>query len=265
MAAAARDDESRAGPDEGTTLKRALSLLVLAGCASNGPRFELPEGEREPVIVLRENVNLPQFQGDLEPLVLVRDGTMISAAGEARIDAERMDEILAFVVDLQRFFDIDTEAVKLAIHQANSQRASAVAVLNASTTTIEVHLRDRSHVVTVNALKFQAFHHKQIAVLQQLVAIQHRVVREFQIAILGGDDALKRVLAAATEKLAEGRTVTLDHLVSLGRQKNDGTLVALFNPAWSRSYVVISIHPDGTMEARATAQEYAPTQPNGSP
>ena len=140
----------------------------------------------------------------MSPLVSRSGAARLYVPGvEAHIGSKRLQEILLFVLSTERFFDIDTDAVKLSIHQQNSQRGSALAVFNAPTTSLELRLRDRTHRVEVHALEFQATTHANIPSLQRLIAIQRRLIQESGIALLGGEKKLAKVAARASAELQQ--------------------------------------------------------------
>lgn len=251
MAKAARGDphHRRGGP-----LIRALTLLLLAACASKAPRYELPEDG--PVIVL----NSKGAKRAQPPLVIQQDGVMHSAAGETSIEPDQLQALLRFLIEEQRFFDIDSEAVKLAIHQENSQRGSALAILHAPTSILTLNLRDRSHRVEVHALQFEAKAHPKIESLQRLALIQRRIIREFSIALLGGERTAQRLCELASAELAthhpERAPFTLNDLAAAGRRKDD-SLVAHFRrdeSATAFSYVIVLVPVEGEPIAQLAAR-----------
>jgi len=225
----------------------AIALLACA-CATPQTRYERPaEG---PVVRLAskgERVGKP-------PLDLLPDGTMRSGAGETRIDADAVQALLRFIVEDQRFLDIDGDAVRLKIHQENSQRGSALAVLHAPTSVIEVRLKDRRHAVEMHALQFEATAHPKIGALQRLARVQRRIIRVFSVALLGGEARAGELRDAASAELKKhhpGRApFTLNDLAAAGRRP-DGALVAHFRRDESPtkfSYVIVLV--DGEPRAQ---------------
>jgi len=231
-----------------------LAPLLLAACAASAPRYALPEAG--PVVALEsKGAHRPQ-----PPLVIHPDGTMASSAGETRIDPARLQELLRFIIEEQRFWDIDSEAVRLAIHQENSQRGSALAVLHAPTSVLEVRLQDRTHRVEVHALQFEANAHPGIDSLQRLAAIQRRVIQVFSIALLGGEWRVARLRDLASAELRKHHPdrapFTLDDLAAAGR-RSDGSLVAHFRRDESPtqlSYVVVLVPLEGDPQAQLAAR-----------
>lgn len=233
--------------------RRALALCLIAtACAAPGPRYALPEPSGQPVVILSH------AGAGAQPLLqFTNDGQVLTRAGKARIDDGRLQELLHFVLSTERFFDIDTDAVKLAIHQQNSQRASALAVFNAPTTIMELRLRDRTHRVEVHALEFQATTHASIPSLQRLVAIQRRLIFESGVALVGGEkelrDLAKRASKALQEKHPERAPFTTDALVGVGRRKTDGAHVVHFRREESAvvlSYAIVVVPPSGAPTVR---------------
>lgn len=226
-------------------------MLLLAACASPPPRFALPEEAGADVLVLDQRPKSGP-RPRKEPLIrYAADGTMRTGAGEARLEPEELQDLLAYVIDEKRFFDLDTEAIRLKLHQENSRRGSALAVLRAPVSVIEVRLRDRTHRVEVHALQFQANTHPTIAALQQLAAIERKLVRSSSVALLGGTDGAARVLALANEELArrypQRTALALTDLAGVGRRK-DGARVAHFRrdeSAREVSYVIVLLPVDG--------------------
>ena len=229
---------------------RATVLLLLTACAAQQTRYDLPEDG--PVIVLdRKGAKRAQ-----PPLVIKQNGVMRSAAGETSIDSDQLQTLLRFLIEEQRFLDIDSEAIKLAIHQENSQRGSALAILHAPTSVLTLNLRDRVHSVEVHALQFEAKAHPKIESLQRLALIQRRIIREFSVALLGGEQRARRLcdLASAELKLRHPQRApfTLTDLAAAGRRKDD-SLVAHFRrdeTATTFSYVIVLVPNEGESEAQ---------------
>jgi hypothetical protein len=221
--------------------------LLLVGCA--GPsRYELPESA--PVIVLDSKGSRSK------PMVIEPDGTMRSAAGETSIDADRLQALLRYVIEDELFFDIDSKAVKLAIHQENSRRGSALAVFNAPTSILALNLRDRAHRVEVHALQFEAKAHPDIEALQRLARIQRRLIREFSVALLGGETRARELGELASAELRASHPdrapFELADLAAAGRRK-DGSLVAHFRrdeTATTLSYVIVLVPERGEPTAQ---------------
>jgi hypothetical protein len=235
-------------------LIRVLGLLLLTACAAKQTRYELPEDG--PVIVL-DTKGAKRAQ---PPLVIQQNGVMHSAAGETSIDPDQLQALLRFLVEEQRFLDIDSDAVRLAIHQENSQRGSALAILHAPTSILTLNLRDRTHRVEVHALQFEAKAHPKIESLQRLALIQRRIIREFSIALLGGERRAQRLCDLASEELAtrhpERAPFTLTDLAAAGRRK-DGSLVAHFRrdeTATTFSYVIVLVPLEGEPTAQLAAR-----------
>ena len=229
---------------------RVTLLLLLSACAAQQTRYELPEDG--PVIVL-DTKGARRAQ---PPLVIKQDGVMHSAAGKTSIDADRLQTLLRFLIEEQQFLDIDSEAIKLAIHQENSQRGSALAILHAPTSVLTLNLRDRTHRVEVHALQFEAKAHPRIESLQRLALIQRRIIREFSIALLGGDRTAQSLCDLASAELAqrhpERAPFKLTDLAAAGRRK-DGSLVAHFRrdeTATTFSYVIVLVPNEGEPKAQ---------------
>jgi hypothetical protein len=227
-------------------------LFGLGACVSSGPNYALPKESGEPVFILSHGGT------DTQPLLqFTNDGQVLTRAGKAQINNRRLQDLLHFVLSTERFFDIDTDAVKLAIHQQNSQRGSALAVFNAPTTIMELRLRDRTHRVEVHALEFQATSHANIPSLQRLVAIQRRLIQESGIALMGGEKKLDKLAARATKELRskypERAGFTTAELVGVGRRKADGARVVHFRREESAtvlSYVIVIVPVNGETTVR---------------
>jgi len=163
--------------------------------------------------------------------------------GTARIDTDETQSLLHFVIEDQRFFEIDAQALKLAVHQANSRYGGAIAVMDGTTTAIEVTLKDRRHTVEQYALAFSARRYSKIAALQRLAAIERRLIHVAAIAHLGGDETAARMLRAANEQLAmvypAVAPLTLNDLATAGTRR-DGARVAHFRRAATATSVTVA-------------------------
>ena len=206
-----------------------LTATLLAGCVSSGTAYPLPEDGNTAVL------SLAHAETKGEPLIrFTADGRVLTRAGTAEIDDETLQDLLFYVVSTERFLDIDSQAVKLSIHQQNSHRGSALAVFNAPTTILELKLRDVSHRVEVHALEFQANAHRNIPSLQRLLGIQRRLIRESGTALIGGREELARLVTIATNELhkkhPERPGFTELDLVGVGKRRKDGAIAATPSP-----------------------------------
>jgi len=230
------------------------ALALLTACAgAPEPRYELPGDPAATIIELRRNS---------ESLVRMQaDGTVHWRNGTARAAPDKVQDLLAFIVEDQRFFEIDPQALKLAVHQANSRYGAAVAVMDGTTTTIEVTLRDRRHVVEQYALAFSAQRYSKVSALQRLAAIERGVIRFVAIAHLGGDKVAERMLRTANDRLRSDfpavPPLTMDDLATAGTRR-DGALVAHFRRAASATTVTVAtvvLPPDGDPVAQVRSNE----------
>ena len=218
-------------------MRLALAGLVcVAACAgSPRPRYELPEDPTAAIVELRK--------GEARIVRIEADGTIRLRNGTTSADPEQIQELLRFIVEDQRFFDIDQQALKLAVHQANSRYGTAIAVMDGNTTTVSVRLRDRVHAVEQYALEFSAQRYSAVPALQRLAAVERAIVRFVAIAHLGGESTALRMLRAANDELyaryPEVELLTMDDLATAGTRK-DGALVAHFRRSASATTVTVA-------------------------
>jgi hypothetical protein len=218
-------------------LKPALACLaLLAACSGTpDPRPEPPIKPSATVVELRRGSELL--------LRVHADGALRLRNGEARVAPGEVEELLRFIVEEQRFFEIDPQALRLAMHQANSRYGSAVVVVDGATTTIEVTQRGRHHAVEQYALAFSAQRYSEVAALRRLAAIEHHLIRFGAVAHLGGDAVAQRMLRAANEQLAvvfpAVAPLTLEDLATAGTRR-DGALVAHFRRDASATSVTLA-------------------------
>ncbi|MHC4954475.1 MAG: hypothetical protein ACYTGZ_11355 [Planctomycetota bacterium] len=223
----------------------AIVFALATACSSvAAPRFDLPEDPAAEIIVLEREGGLAARGEQRPPLLrLQADGTLHTRGGTAQIAPDRIQDLLGYIVDDQRFFEIDSEALRLAVHQSNSRYGSAVVIMDAPTTRVDVRLRARSHSVSQYALAFTAQRHSEIDELRRLAAIEKRLIRFVAVTHLGGVEAAESMLALANNRLyLDHPTVaplTLDSLATAGTRR-DGARVAHFRRAASATSVTIA-------------------------
>ena len=242
-----------------------IRALLLAGalvgaCAapSIGPRFALPEDPETVVVRLAKSRRGADPQPVLE---LTAGATIRTRTGSQALDAYTIQDLLAYIVDDQGFFEIDEKALQLAIHQSNSRHGGAIAVMDAATTTITVRLHDREHSVSQYALAFSAQRFSDIDALVRLAAIERRIVRFGAAGHLGGPAGAGLFLAQANRALAQNHPgvapLTLDDLATAGTRR-DGAIVAHFRRAATATTVTIatvSWLPGAQPEVRVESNE----------
>jgi len=211
-------------------------IACLAACAGTPqPRYALPEEPTAAIVELRK--------GDTEIVRMETDGTIRLRNGTTSASADQIQELLRFIIEDQRFFEIDQQALKLAVHQANSRYGSAIAVMDGNTTRVAVRLRDRGHAVEQYALEFSAQRYSAVPALQRLAAVERAIVRFVAIAHLGGESTALRMLRAANDELyaqyPEVELLTMDDLATAGTRK-DGALVAHFRRSASATTVTVA-------------------------
>jgi len=226
-----------------------LLALVAAGCAtaSKPARFALPEDPGAIVVLLAKSRGADEPQALLE---LSADATLRTRNGSKAANAADLQELLAYIVDDQRFFDIDEQAIRLAVHQSNSRHGSAVVVMDAPTTHITVRLHDREHTVAQYSLAFRAQRFSDVDPLRRLAAIERRIIRFGAVAHLGGQERAEQFAAAANRALAKAHpsvaAFTLDDLSTAGTRR-DGAIVAHFRRASTPTTITFATvaWPDG--------------------
>jgi len=221
-------------------LALGFTLFVVACTGTPKPRYALPDDPTATIVDLSKNgTSLVRVQAD---------GTVHLKNGSAQVDPQAL---LEFIIEDQSFFEIDPQALKLRVHQANSRYGGAVAVMDATTTAIAVTLPDRSLTVEQYALAFASQRYSEIDALQRLAAVERGIIRTVSIAHLGGKDAATRMLRAANAELARAfpgvAPLTMQNLATAGTRR-DGALVAHFRRAASATTVTVAtvkLPPDG--------------------
>jgi len=246
-------EKARRGHAGRLRLKLALgcTLFLWAACAGTPkPRYALPDDPTATIVDLRKNgISLVRVQAD---------GSVHMKNGSTHVDSQAL---LRFIIEEQRFFDIDPQALKLRVHQANSRYGGAVAVMDATTTAIEVALRDRSLTVEQHALAFSSQRYSEIDALQRLAAVERGIIRTVAIAHLGGMDSATRMLRAANAELARAfpgvAPLTMENLATAGTRR-DGALVAHFRRAASATTVTaatVKLPPEGEPVVQVKSNE----------
>lgn len=169
-------------------------------------KFETPREGRADVIVYDiEGGGAARVKH--EPLLRIRaDNSVVlgnrSGSGsraDIRISDDELQDLLRFIVEQNRFFDFDAEAVNAAI--LNGVRGSVFQMRDAPLTVIRVQLRNRQGEARFYALSAAARRHPEIAALQRLSAIEKRLKTFMAWINVGGKPGAEAVLKRINERL----------------------------------------------------------------
>lgn len=192
-----------------------LFLLLLSGV---GPAlqawgadqviFETPRGARDAVVVYDVEGGMAA-RAKHEPLLSIRADNRVvlgnpSGLGsriEARISDAELQDLLRFIVEQNRFFDFDAEAVKVEMLNDGRGRGAVFQVMDGPLTVIRVQLRDRQGEARFYALAAAARLHPGIEALQRLSATEKRLKTFMAWINVGGKQGAEVALKRVNERL----------------------------------------------------------------
>ncbi len=168
---------------------------------------------------------------------------------EMQWPAERVQQLIGFIVDDHQFFDADSKKI------ADEIKATGrpVLLMDGPTTRIVVRCDDREHEVDVYALGYIGQEYPEVAMLQHLWQIEKRLKQIVGICQLGGDEVLEKALADVNRELKakfpDAAPMTVENFVSASRGRNAsitaafvrddvddaGKVTRRINATWTRS------------------------------
>jgi hypothetical protein len=200
------------------------------------PDYPLPTDPDVPVITFDLDGGFrvappPGFQR--EPLLRVyADGRIVCGvqvpqgrAASARLSPPQLAALLQHVLKEGKFLEISPEQVARELEGYRSLLADG------QTTIVTVNLADRSHRLSVYALKLTAKDLPNAPAIQSLAEIEVTLRQIKQLGDLGGQDVLDSLLAAANQLLAkelpDADPWTTQHIRRVERLSADGVKVSL--------------------------------------
>ncbi|MHC4974890.1 MAG: hypothetical protein ACYTG3_21450 [Planctomycetota bacterium] len=206
-------------------------LLLLAGVAF---AVDLPKDPKAVVLSYDEVGGYGPARTRKEPYVSVLANGTVKVPPfregakdlELKLSPAELQELLRFVVEKHRFFEFDEKKTKAAIGMGGA------IIMDASTTVISVKTRDKRKQARFYALTWAARQHKKVRALQDLSAIQQRLVNLMAVARAGGKKKAAAFLALANAELKKRhpqvKPLTAGDLVTTGRRP-DESLVLRFH------------------------------------
>ena len=116
---------------------------------------------------------------------------------EMKLGAAALQELMRFVVEKHRFFAFDEKKARAAMGQGNAM------IMDASSTVISVQVQGKRKQARFYALTWAARQHRNVRALQDLSAIQHRLVNLMAVVRAGGKEAAAKCLALANAELGK--------------------------------------------------------------
>jgi len=208
----------------------ALLLLMAAVVFA----VDLPQDPKAVVLSYDEVGGYGPVRTRKEPYVTVfADGTVKVPpfrAGakdiEVKLGQAELQELMRFVVEKHRFFEFDEKKAKAAMGQGGA------IIMDASAAVISVKVKNKSKQARFYALTWAARQHRKVRALQDLSAIQHRLVNLMAVVRAGGKAKAAACLALANAELRKNhpqvRPLTVGDLVTTGRYP-DASVVLRFH------------------------------------
>jgi hypothetical protein len=194
--------------------------------------YKLPEDPEAPVIVLDFKGGFTPPRISDEPTMTIRaDGVVVipkrfegQKSFRGKISREELIDLLDFAVKENKFFEYDEAKVAEKLAKGGPR----IAVADAATTVIKINAGGESKEVSHYALGMLG---KGVEELQQLYAIQRRLMQVQSVVQMGGKEVVKKWLAAVNAELKDkfpaAPPLKVSDLAS-GGQRADGSLYVSF-------------------------------------
>ncbi|MHC4164917.1 MAG: hypothetical protein ACYSUM_22615 [Planctomycetota bacterium] len=174
---------------------------------------------------------------------------------EVKLGAAELQELMRFVVEKHRFFEFDEKKVKAAMGQGN------VIIMDASAAVISVRVRGKSKQARVYALTYAARQHRKVRALQDLSAIQQRLVNLMAIVRAGGKTKAAALLTLANAELRKShpkvKPLTAGDLVSTSKYPDESVVLRFHRYEGPGRYTSASVRQpkDGDPQVEVSAKE----------
>jgi hypothetical protein len=227
-------------------------------------RIELPRDPKAVVISLDYRGGYTAPRRNKAPyLSILADGTVsrpdpfgLNKDQQSKITQAELQELLRYVVETQRFFQVDPKVLRKKLHAAEG----GVSIVDASATVLKVSIRGKSLEVEQYALRFVARTHPQIDELKRLGAIEQRLGNLRAIVGAGGKKKAAEIVALANQHLKKrypkAKPLTLGDLADAG-ERRDGTRFARLHRGATLGrgpYVIVSVELPPKGEPRVAVQ-----------
>ncbi len=202
---------------------------ISATQAQEAVKHQLPKNPKDAVVTLdyRGGFTPPRI-GNAPSLSILADGSVEIPANfqgqqaySGKLTADELQVLLRFIIDENKFFEYDAQAVQRKLRA----RGPGPIIADASTTTLTVHANGQSK--TVQLPQGDA----RIEELQRIGAIRSRLERLRAVIQLGGKDEVERWLKVANQHLKQQQPnappLTADHFQS-GSQRAPGSYFIQF-------------------------------------
>lgn len=189
-----------------------ISLIVVLGLTlSCTPKYALPKEPKIPVISLSYEGGFGPPIVNKEPsLQILADGTVKLGAPfgqkkriETKIEGGRLQQILYFLLDKQQLQSFDPEEVSRLIQIEQRQREQVIAVEDAGTTYIHIHVAGEIIELEFNALPEMAQEFPTVMELGRLEAARGHLENLRKEIYVGGREGVVHYLNLANKHLKE--------------------------------------------------------------
>lgn len=231
----------------------AICLNETAVSSAEKSAYKLPKNPKAVVISFDWAGGFtPPRKSNAPVLSILRDGTVnmpdrfgLSKDVTGKISQRELQELLAFAIKTNKFFEYDPAKVKKKIEIESKKRPFIPRIADAPSSVIFIQIAGKSHKVSHYALAFAASQFKTIKELQQLYAIEKRLRRLMDVTRLGGPTGVKAMLTLANAELKKKypkvKPLTMEDLQSTGIDRNGSKRVS-----FHRSGKTATGKPDGT-------------------
>lgn len=209
--------------------------LIAVPTPENGGPIELPKDPSEVVIEFAYKGGFtPPRKNALPNMTIRADGGITvsdpfsDAQAKDRLSQDELQELLAFIVNEQEFFEFDIKEVDKAVEAEKQRTGQFFAIADAPTTHIRVKTAERELEASYYALGFIVNQFKEIKALNQLHAVEERLNQLHSRTWAGGAEGVERFLELANAELKrqhpDVKPLTADELQYAGRRNGLATI-----------------------------------------
>jgi hypothetical protein len=222
------------------TLARAGALVAAAASCARAVSAEEPPGggdpSREVVVRLDDRGGYGSRRKTDEARLSIRaDGRLrapslhgVGQDFEATLPAEDLRALLRFVVEDQRFFELDRGAIEADIAKRREPDDPVLSVADASETVVEIRWGGRAKTVSFPALGAAVAMHPDVDGVRRLASVVRRIDATHAAARAGGREGARRIVETANAALAKAHpgeaAFSADDLEFTG-ERPDGTRI----------------------------------------
>ena len=146
---------------------------------------------------------------------------------QSQLDAKELNDLLDFIVNGQKFYELTDEGIKKSIADAGEK----IYIADAPTSNFVVNLKRGEHKLSVYGVKFVQKQMPKLKMMKRVSAIEDRLQRVIASAKIGGEDNARSIVKFINKRLKmeypNAKAMTIDDLRT-AQQSADGSITASF-------------------------------------